>query len=249
MRLSYPFLLCVNVLGLAPVLRYSSNNACIPPSNSTFLAIGQSLAGVEDYSTEFPLPAAVMTYTNLSSLHGLSTPVDYGGGVQYASAAINPRPGSGSDADQPLGLQLALDLGGLQGLKAIVNGTLDKNIRDLVAFLETTPAPRVFLRIGYEFDNPSFGYTPSPSSFVSAFRRIVTFLDSSEILQNYTKPNTPQNTASNNNQKKVLTMFHSYGQHNADVGFADKGAELDEFYPGDDFVDWVAVSLFRAPFP
>jgi len=170
-----------------------------------------------------------MSYTNLSSLNGLTTPVDYGSGIEFAEGGVE-------SFDNKIGLQLAVDLGGDEGCTKIVNGTMDDRIALLVEFLRDTSASRVFLRLGYEFDNPQFNYH-NPKLFKSAFVRISKAISEDSFLQNYTQ------------NKKVLTVYHSFGQLNAGRFGGDKGRELDAYFPGDEWVDWVGVSLFKAPFP
>lgn len=202
---------------------------CEPRSHATYLAIGQDLQSISIYSKRYRNPAAIMSYTNLSSLNGLTTPVDYGSGIEFAEGGVE-------SFDNKIGLQLAVDLGGDEGCTKIVNGTMDDRIALLVEFLRDTSASRVFLRLGYEFDNPQFNYH-NPKLFKSAFVRISKAISEDSFLQNYTQ------------NKKVLTVYHSFGQLNAGRFGGDKGRELDAYFPGDEWVDWVGVSLFKAPFP
>ncbi|GMI57361.1 hypothetical protein ScalyP_jg9817 [Parmales sp. scaly parma] len=202
---------------------------CEPRSHATYLAIGQDLQSISMYSKRYRNPAAIMSYTNLSSLNGLTTPVDYGSGIEFAEGGVE-------SFDNKIGLQLAVDLGGDEGCTKIVNGTMDDQLTLLVQFLRDTSASRVFLRLGYEFDNPQFNYH-NPKLFKSAFVRISKAISEDSFLQNYTQ------------NKKVLTVYHSFGQLNAGRFGGDKGRELDAYFPGDEWVDWVGVSLFKAPFP
>ena len=202
---------------------------CEPRSHATYLAIGQDLQSISMYSKRYRNPAAIMSYTNLSSLNGLTTPVDYGSGIEFAEGGVE-------SFDNKIGLQLAVDLGGDEGCTKIVNGTMDDRIALLVEFLRDTSASRVFLRLGYEFDNPQFNYH-NPKLFKSAFVRISKAISEDSFLQNYTQ------------NKKVLTVYHSFGQLNAGRFGGDKGRELDAYFPGDEWVDWVGVSLFKAPIP
>jgi hypothetical protein len=76
-----------------------------------------------------------------------------------------------------------------------------------------------------EFDNPSFGYSDKPETFALAFRAMV-------------------DTCEGQFQKcrqKVAFVWHSWG--------APKVAELDRFYPGDHYVDWIGISLFQQLYP
>jgi pimeloyl-ACP methyl ester carboxylesterase len=76
-----------------------------------------------------------------------------------------------------------------------------------------------------EFDNPSFGYSDEPESFALAFRSMV---DACEV--HFKKC-----------RQKVAFVWHSWG--------APKVVELARFYPGDQYVDWVGISLFQQLYP
>jgi hypothetical protein len=76
-----------------------------------------------------------------------------------------------------------------------------------------------------EFDNPSFGYSDEPESFALAFRTMVDACE--DHFQRC--------------RQKVAFVWHSWG--------APKVAELDRFYPGDQYVDWVGISLFQQLYP
>ena len=73
------------------------------------------------------------------------------------------------------GLQIGLWLNGNgSGCRDIVSGVLDDNIYRLFHFIGTVlpkSLPKVFLRVGYEFDNPSFGYSENPPLYREAFRK------------------------------------------------------------------------------
>lgn len=85
-----------------------------------------------------------------------------------------------------------------------------------------------FLRIGYEFDNPFFGYSDSPESYVKAFRHIVHHL---------------RRNLSEQALMKTKFVWHSWAAPRAN------SVSLEDFYPGDEFVDWIGVSIFQQVFP
>jgi len=75
----------------------------------------------------------------------------------------------------------------------------------------------VFLRIGYEFDFPENGY--NPALYVKAYRKIVNKFDKLGI-------------------KNAAYVWHSY---------AGLSPNLEAYYPGDEYVDWFAISYFESP--
>ena len=167
------------------------------------------------------VPAAAMVYTDLETLRGLSRPADYGSGIEYADGILDNLFAGYSDGD--VGLQIGLWLGGSSGCRKINAGDWDDRIEDLIDYLSGCSAAKVFLRIGYEFDNPWFGYSDKPAEYVRAFRRVVTAIRKSPC------------------KSKVLSVWHSWA--------APKVQPLQSFWPGEQYVDWVGVSIFQQLYP
>ncbi len=99
-------------------------------------------------------------------------------------------------------------------LEGVAQGEYDGNINRLADWLNQLDCP-VYLRIGYEFDLPDNHY--EPALYVRAFRHLVDRLRSRGVA----------NTA---------FVWHSYA--------STLSQPLTAWYPGDDYVDWCAVSLF-----
>lgn len=196
--------------------------SCRPPAGHTFLAVGQDLQSISEYFTAVEVSehdsaaAAVMFYTDIQTLKGLESGVDYGSGIESANEALGMISGEGK------GLQVGLWLNGTKGCQDILNGKLNENIKHLVHYLEKAPAYKVFLRIGYEFDNPDFGYS-NPLLYRQAFTRIVNACEN--------RPRCRQ---------KTEFVWHSW----AAGGIKLLNHTLLDYYPGDHVVDWVGISLF-----
>ena len=234
----------------------TASEACRPPPGTTYLCIGQDLFSVNEYVTSqynYSLhkdinstsadeiavsdnthhisissfvPSSFMVYTDLQTLKGLWAATDYGSGIQYADGLLDLFPSQTSIA---AGLQIGLWLNGTQGCLSICKGDLDKQIEQLITYLENTRASKVFLRLGYEFDNPMFGYSEHPELYVLAFRKIVS--DCRKGL-------------SANAQDRVMFVWHSWG-----APMASDELTLNSFYPGDEYVDWIGVSIFQQVLP
>jgi len=166
------------------------------------------------------VPAAAMVYTDLPTLRGLSSPADYGSGVEYADGLLDQLFAAQRGG---VGLQIGLWLGGSAGCRRINSGRWDDRIQNLVDYLSGCSAPKIFLRIGYEFDNPSFGYSDAPEQYVKAYRKLVNAIRRSPA------------------KSKVLSVWHSWA--------APKVHPLEAFWPGDAYVDWVGVSVFQQLYP
>lgn len=212
-------------------------DACEPVSGQTYLAIGQDLFSISEYTQaqyNYSLhqgnirpmytfaPAAAMVYTDLEHLRGLSRPVDYGSGIEYTDGILNSIfPGLG------VGLQIGMWLNGTYGCRQIMNGELDQKIESFRMYLEQANASAFFIRLGYEFDNPLFGYT-DPTLYVEAFQKIVFSLRS---------------TLSKATEAKTKFVWHSWAAPRVN------NITLEDYYPGDSFVDWIGVSIFQQVYP
>ena len=103
------------------------------------------------------------------------------------------------------------------GLEEVARGTYDANIDKLAAWIKSARRP-VFLRIGYEFDLPANQYEPGP--YKLAFRYIVDRIRAQGVTN-------------------VAFVWHSYANL--------PRYPWDDWYPGDEYVDWFAVSVFERP--
>jgi hypothetical protein len=102
----------------------------------------------------------------------------------------------------------------VDSLDDISKGVLDFNIQELGKFIQSTKRP-VYLRIGYEFDFGGNRY--DPEKYKKAFRYIVDKL------------------------RKQGVDNASYVWHSCTL---DDSKPFMEWYPGDEYVDWFAVSYF-----
>ncbi len=98
-----------------------------------------------------------------------------------------------------------------------VRGVYDANIDKLAKWIKQTQRP-VYLRIGYEFDLSENGY--DSEKYIKAFRYVVDYLRE-------------------NNVTNANYVWHSYG-------YINPGKLPQQWYPGDEYVDWIGVSYFNA---
>lgn len=118
------------------------------------------------------------------------------------------------------GAMLAIGLYMVGDLPAVVAGERDQNITLLGNFIKTANRP-VLLRIGYEFDGSWNGY--APALYVQAFRRIMDRLRAQGVAN-------------------VAAVWQS-------SGYTTSKNTLLQWYPGDEYVDWVAYSYFKQSNP
>ncbi|MEM9548494.1 MAG: glycosyl hydrolase [Bacteroidota bacterium] len=100
------------------------------------------------------------------------------------------------------------------------NGIYDFVIKDFSAWVKTVDRP-VYLRIGYEFDGPHNQL--EPEGYIRAYRHIVDLMRSEGV-------------------NNVAYVWHSYASKTY------KGYPVSDWYPGDDYVDWVGISVFFQPY-
>lgn len=105
-------------------------------------------------------------------------------------------------------------------VKKAGKGNYDAVIRQYAASAKTTNRP-IYLRIGYEFDGPHNEL--EPKKYVKAYRRIVDLMRAAGA-------------------DNIAFVWHSYA-HNT-----YKDYPLSDWYPGDDYVDWVGISVFDQPY-
>ena len=100
--------------------------------------------------------------------------------------------------------------------KEIIKGVYNKEILALINFAKKFQKP-IFLRLGYEFNNPRHKY--NPSDFILAWKYIV-------------------NLFRKNNVTNVAFVWNCCTAFNRDI------KDIMEFYPGDKYVDWFSNNLF-----
>jgi hypothetical protein len=205
------------------------------PDPQRLFIIGQDLGSVRDYVASGCCPApdgntAYLSFYDLLSeeagLGGLGidpdgSPVDrefdWGGGPANAWK-------SATEFEGGLAIGLSITENHHPGaLDRLVAGEYDANIRQLARFIGRADGT-VWLRVGYEFDGTwNVGYE-NQERYIAAYRRIVDGLRAAGV------DNTEyvwQSAAS------PLTDLDGY-----------RAGELAEWYPGDEYVDWVGISYF-----
>ncbi len=186
--------------------------------HNTIFVVGQDVQSINDFFSslkKFPgirdihYPDGFMAYTAINDLRGLSEPVDQGAGINFTDELIRKYP-------KCQVIQIGLYLRYM--LKEIVGGGLDQNIIQLGQWIKNSKKD-VYLRIGYEFDNPENDY--DPQEYIQAYRYIVDKLRKMDI------PN-------------VYFVWHTIAWRDKDWLAYDPL----KWYPGNQYVDWVGISFF-----
>ena len=178
----------------------------LPPPNKTLLLIGQDKKTIDEYVSAIGIvPAGVMVYTSIQEVSGLEQPFDNGGGVHHGAYLMQKYPHSS--------LQIGLYM--VDALEGIIQGIYDRNIDKLASWIKEQQRP-VYLRIGYEFDNPENHY--DPQNYIRAYKKIVDRFRELGV-------------------DNVAFVWHS-------GAYLSGGADPMDWFPGLEYVDWFAVSLF-----
>jgi len=199
-----------------------------PANGKVILFVGQELEAIggtdkynDGYFDHFPAAGGVTEYTNFQP------------GITSCGFTIKGLDGLTSLADWGDGpenmsvtinnphfknscLAIGLDISnGNDSVTAI--GGHDTLIYKLGKWIKKLGRRPVFLRIGYEFNGFEWNHYKK-QFYIAAWKRIKNKLDSMGV-------------------KNVAYVWQSKGQDAT-------RKELDDFYPGDDYVDWVAFSFF-----
>ncbi len=189
-----------------------------PPDGKTMVIIGQDRDEINFYREAVSAPGGYMMYSSFTYLEGLTqTHRATGcsdGGTQDLQDWVRNRPNS----------VMQLGVYAVDQLDNINNGMWDNNIRTMANILRATNRP-VFLRFGYEFDGPYNKY--DPTAYRAAWQRMVNIFRGANVGGQQIQP-------ANN----VAFVWHSAGLYTLN------NQPISAWYPGDEFVDWVAVSWF-----
>ena len=203
--------ICVWLFIIVPCSAFAVSNPFAPPSGKTLLFVGQDRDTVANYvqATGNNIPGGAMFYSSVARIEGLLEPSDAGSAPMDGEALLKSYPNSV--------IQLGLYM--VDESKDTLAGTYDANLKILAQWIKKANRP-VYLRIGYEFDNPDNHY--DPQEYKQAFRYIVDFLRKEKV-------------------ENAAYVWHSQC-------WGEKASQQwMDWYPGDGYVDWFASSLFSIP--
>lgn len=204
----------------------------LPPPNKTLLFIGQDSDTISDYIDAVPEDniEGITLYTGIKHADPAQTLRALFSGDNWQSGDVDFGKTLSSVPDAALAVGLAFDGCGLPAAENheanIADGSYDRSVNFMLKHFKSLAPRKVFLRIGYEFDGPWNCY--SPANYKTAFRKIAKAIK--------------DQGASN-----IATVWQSaswpdgYGNANYDIGAAN---HLNHWYPGDDAVDWIGMSVF-----
>ena len=215
-----------------------------PPNGKLLLFVGQDSETLSDYvaSMKEDHVEGITLYTRIvsnevgndffNSLAGFYGPADWGAGIVDYKKSLEESPEAAlaiglyiSDSSNPAETRCQS-----RHTKTIVTGAYDETIINMIEYLKALSPRKVFLRIGYEFDGPWNCYRPE--AYKAAFRYI------HGKLRDLKADN-------------VVTVWQSavWPAHNednpAEQVYDHRRDDIFElWYPGDDVVDWMGMSVF-----
>lgn len=198
-----------------------------PADGKVILFVGQemeALGGLEEfkdgYLDHFKRPAGWTTYTNLTPGENSFGFINKGLDGIWSTADWGDSKSNMSlqvkDKDYE-NMAVAIGLSLVGHTKQIAKGERDDLIIKMGNYLKSLAPRPVFLRIGYEFDGHSWNHYDLKSHKAS-FRRIKDKLDSLQVTN-------------------VAYVWQS-------TGWVSDQDLLEEWYPGDEYVDWCGYSFF-----
>ena len=213
----------------------------LPDANANRLFIvGQDLDAIRGYTSSGCCVPADGTTAYLDFYDLLDADAEFGGlGIDLDAQPVEREADWGSGAANAYKTATEFDVGYLAiglsitenehpgGLDELVAGERDAEIQQLVKFADAIDAT-ILLRIGYEFDGAwNQGYENAPR-YIAAWQRIVDGI----------------RAAGANNVQFVWQGAASTTDMVIDGGRHDN---IRDWYPGDEYVDWLAISWFMHP--
>jgi len=198
------------------------------PKEGVLLFVGQELeaiGGLEDYNDgyldHFKRPAGWTTYTSINPGETSFSFIHEGLDGLWDTDDWGDNDSNASlqlKSSNYKNMALAIGLSFVNHEEKVADGTHDKYIEKLGDFLLSLGRRPVFLRIAYEFDGHPWNHYDRKST-VKAYKRMVDMLRARGI----------RNTA---------FVWQS-------TGAISSPEELEDWYPGDDYVDWLGFSFFH----
>jgi len=213
----------------------------VPPQGKTLLIIGQDLASISGYTSSgyFPVLGGITSYVSLYDCANPSAYYPFGGlgekldgtvalDIDWGSGPLNTHNAAMGFPHSTLAIGLYMTEDYFpNGLAKIANGDYNTEIIRLATAIKNFDKP-TYLRIGYEFDGKwNTGYE-NRENFKNAFRHIVDVIrpiapKCEMVLQACTSP-----------VDDIIENVHE---------------NISDWYPGDEYVDWMGLSWFLSSLP
>lgn len=221
----------------SPNRNAAANNSHVALPERVYF-VGQDLDAIRGYIDSNCCVSADGSTAYLS-LYGLRDSPDFGGlGRDLDGQIVSPEARWGAGpvgayqsveefdfAHLAIGLYIA-ENGQPNGLQRIADGEYDPEILRLSELMKAVPG-QVFLRIGYEFDGTWNVGQDNTENYIAAYRRIVDILRADGVTNG-------------------VYVWQASASILDDL-IEKKHEDIRLWYPGDAYVDWLALSWFSLP--
>lgn len=188
----------------------------VPPAGKTLLIMGQDMNTISEYMENFSDQPIPGGWTAYWGITSMNG-VDRMNAEDIARQYGYQNHQTLVDDFPDIALQSGLWMVGMwEILDRVRKGEFNSVVRQFSVWAKTIDRP-LYLRIGYEFDGEH--NQMEPANYVKAYRRIVDVMRTEGV-------------------NNVAFVWQSYAAPTY------KGYPLSAWYPGDDYVDWVGISLF-----
>ncbi|CAL2083837.1 T9SS type A sorting domain-containing protein [Tenacibaculum sp. 190524A05c] len=216
----------------------------LPPNEQILLTVGQDLKTVAEYKDSglYPTMGGVTQYVAFYSLLNSSNP-QYGAlgedpngtptniDINWGAGPLNSHSGAVGFPNSSLSIGMSIAEGNESEtwcagcLNELGNGGWDANIKRFAKFAKDHSDIAIYLRLGFEFDGAWNRY--NSDQFKRAWRRFVDVMRAEEVTN-------------------VAYVWQACASPVDDL--IDRRREnIEDFWPGDDYVDWLGYSWFLVP--
>lgn len=225
----------------APLINYDKqvvstvelNTKFLPPNNKKILFIGQDSDTISNYIIDNPMDniEGITLYTSLKSENPVLALPAIKSSADWNSGTVDFHKSLTESSNAVLAIGLSFDSCNSEDHSSLIShGSYDESIYFLADYLKSIAPRKVFLRIGYEFDGPWNCY--QPESYKASFKRIVDILREKNV-SNFTSV-----------WQSATWPDPSIAGEKASLYDFSRPEHLSDWYPGDDYVDWVSLSVF-----
>ncbi|WP_165872219.1 glycosyl hydrolase [Tenacibaculum sp. M341] len=220
------------------------NAKLLPPNDQILLTVGQDLKTVAEYQSSnlYPTMGGVTQYVAFYSLLSPSNP-QYGAlgenpsgtptgiDINWGAGPLNSHSGAVGFPNSSLSIGMSIAEGNESEtwcagcLNQMGNGVWDDNIKRFAKFAKDHSDIAIYLRLGFEFDGAWNRY--NSGQFKRAWRRFVDVMRAEGVTN-------------------VAYVWQASASPVDDL-IDQRRENIEDFWPGDNYVDWLGYSWFLTP--
>lgn len=176
-------------------------------------------------------PVGLSQNIDIFDLKGLSTSADNGSGSNCVKCILEDACLKEYFKNKPFDISLGISMNDNAKLQALTKGDFDKQINQFAEFLVQYPNVKFYLRIGYEFDGNWNNAYEDRRRYIVAYQRIHDIIRVKFEMKKATK--------------NWFAVWQTCASPLDDI-IENKFENLNDWYPGDKYVDFVGLSWYFA---